>query len=303
MPEITAALVKDLREKTGAGMMDCKRALTETGGEMEAAVDWLRKKGLAAAAKKSGRVAAEGLVGVASEPGRAAMVEVNAETDFVARNDTFQAFVEAVTKIALSVGENLDAIKAAPFPGTGRSVAEELTHLVSTIGENMNIRRARVLSVGNGVVATYVHNTLKPGLGKIGVLVGIEGASEMSALETLGRQVGMHIAASRPESIDIAGVDPAALTREKAVLVEQARQSGRPDNIIEKMVEGRIRKFYEEIVLLEQVWVHDGESRVKAVLSKAGVKLTGFARFQLGEGIDRPQGPDFASEVAATAGV
>ncbi len=303
MPEITAALVKDLREKTGAGMMDCKRALTETSGEMEAAVDWLRKKGLAAAAKKSGRVAAEGLVGVASEPGRAAMVEVNAETDFVARNDTFQAFVEAVTKIALSVGENLDAIKAAPFPGTGRSVAEELTHLVSTIGENMNIRRARVLSVGNGVVATYVHNTLKPGLGKIGVLVGIEGASEMSALETLGRQVGMHIAASRPESIDIAGVDPAALTREKAVLVEQARQSGRPDNIIEKMVEGRIRKFYEEIVLLEQVWVHDGESRVKAVLSKAGVKLTGFARFQLGEGIDRPQGPDFASEVAATAGV
>ncbi len=303
MPEITAALVKDLREKTGAGMMDCKRALTETGGEMESAVDWLRKKGLAAAAKKSGRVAAEGLVGVVSAPGRAAMVEVNAETDFVARNDTFQAFVEAVTRIALSVGEDLDAIKAAPFPGTGRTVAEELTQLVATIGENMNIRRARVLSVGSGVVATYVHNTLKPGLGKIGVLVAIEGTGEMAALETLGRQVGMHIAASRPESVDIEGVDPAALAREKSVLVEQARASGRPDNIIEKMVEGRIRKFYEEVVLLEQVWVHDGESRVKAVLAKAGVNLSGFARFQLGEGIDKPQGPDFASEVAATAGV
>jgi len=303
MPDITAALVKDLRDKTGAGMMDCKRALTETAGDTEAAVDWLRKKGLAAAAKKSGRVAAEGLVGVVSAPGRAAMVEVNAETDFVARNETFQGFVEAVAKIALDVGEDLDAIKAAPFPGTGRTVAEELTQLVATIGENMNLRRARVLRVGSGVVATYVHNTLKPGLGKIGVLVAVEGTGEMSVLETLGRQVGMHIAATSPESIDIDGVDSAALEREKSVLTEQARASGRPDNIIEKMVEGRIRKFYEEVVLLEQVWVHDGESRVKAVLAKAGVKLVGFARFKLGEGIDKPQGPDFASEVAATAGV
>jgi elongation factor Ts len=303
MPEITAALVKELRDKTGAGMMDCKRALTEAGGDMEAAVDWLRTKGLAAAAKKSGRVAAEGLVGVVSSPGRAAMVEVNAETDFVARNESFQAFVTAVTQIALAVGEDLDAIKAAPFPGSGRTVADELTQLVATIGENMNIRRARVLSVGSGVVASYVHNTLKPGLGKIGVLVAIEGTGEMAALETLGRQVGMHIAASMPEAIDIDGVDPAALAREKSVLVEQARTSGRPENIIEKMVEGRIRKFYEEVVLLEQVWVHDGESRVKAVLEKAGVKLVGFARFKLGEGIDKPQGPDFASEVAATAGV
>jgi len=303
MPEITAALVKDLREKTGAGMMDCKKALTESGGDVDAAVDWLRTKGLAAAAKKSGRVAAEGLVGVVSAPGRAAMVEVNAETDFVARNESFQAFVTSVTQIALSVGEDLDAIKAAPYPGSGRSVADELTQLVATIGENMNIRRARVLSVGGGVVATYMHNTLKPGLGKIGVLVAIEGAGEMAALETLGRQVGMHIAASTPEAVDIDGVDPASLAREKAVLVEQARQSGRPDNIIEKMVEGRIRKFYEEVVLLEQVWVHDGESRVKAILAKAGVKLVGFARFKLGEGIDKPQGPDFASEVAATAGV
>ena len=303
MPEITAALVKELRDKTGAGMMDCKRALTEAAGDMEAAVDWLRTKGLAAAAKKSGRVAAEGLVGVVSVPGRAAMVEVNAETDFVARNESFQGFVMAVTQIALSVGEDLDAIKAAAFPGSGRTVADELTHLVATIGENMNIRRARVLSVGSGVVASYVHNTLKPGLGKIGVLVAIEGTGEMATLETLGRQVGMHIAASTPEAIDIDGVDPAALAREKSVLIEQARTSGRPDNIIEKMVEGRIRKFYEEVVLLEQVWVHDGESRVKAVLEKAGVKLVGFARFKLGEGIDKPQGPDFASEVAATAGV
>ena len=303
MAEITAALVKDLRDKTGAGMMDCKRALIETTGDVEAAVDWLRTKGLAAAAKKSGRVAAEGLVGVVSAPGRAAMVEVNAETDFVARNETFQAFVETVAKIALQVGEDLDAIKAAPFPGSGRTVAEELTQLVATIGENMNIRRARVLSVGGGVVATYVHNSLKPGLGKIGVLVAVEGAGEMAALETLGRQVGMHIAASTPEAVDIDGVDPAALEREKAVLTEQARASGRPDNIIEKMVEGRIRKFYEEVVLLEQVWVHDGESRVKAVVAKAGVKLAGFARFKLGEGIDKPEGPDFASEVAATAGV
>ena len=303
MAEITAALVKDLREKTGAGMMDCKRALIETTGDVEAVVDWLRTKGLAAAAKKSGRVAAEGLVGVVSAPARAAMVEVNAETDFVARNQTFQAYVEAVAKIALQVGEDLDAIKAAPFPGSGRTVADELTHMVATIGENINIRRARVLSVTGGVVATYVHNTLKPGLGKIGVLVAVEGTGEMAALETLGRQVGMHIAASTPEAIDIDGVDPAALEREKSVLTEQARASGRPDNIIEKMVEGRIRKFYEEVVLLEQVWVHDGESRVKAVLAKAGVKLTGFARFKLGEGIDKPEGPDFASEVAATAGV
>jgi len=303
MPVITAALVKDLREKTGAGMMDCKKALTETGGELEAAVDWLRQKGLAAAAKKSTRVAAEGLVGVASAPGRAAMVEVNAETDFVARNEQFQAFVEAVAKIALEVGEDLDAIKAAQYPDSSHSVAEQLTELIAKIGENMNLRRARVLSAPNGVVAIYVHAALRPGLGKIGVLVAIEGGGEMAALETLGRQVGMHVAAARPDALDVSAVDPAALEREKAVLIAQARESGRPENIIEKMVEGRIRKYYEEVVLLEQVWVHDGESRVKAVVSKAGVKLIGFARFLLGEGVDKPEGPDFASEVAATAGV
>jgi elongation factor Ts len=302
MAAITAALVKDLREKTGAGMMDCKKALTETDGDLEGAVDWLRKKGLAAAAKKSGRVAAEGLVGVASAPGKAAVVEVNAETDFVARNETFQAFVETVAKIALEVGDDLEALNAAPFPGTGRTVAEELTHLIATIGENMNLRRAKVLTVKQGVVATYMHNALRPGLGKIGVLAAVEGPGELATLETLGRQVGMHVAATRPEALDIDAVDPAALEREKAVLTEQARASGKPDNIIARMVEGRIRKYYEEVVLLEQVWVHDGESRVRAVAKKAGVNLTGFVRFQLGEGIEKPK-EDFAAEVAATAGV
>jgi len=302
MAEITAALVRDLREKTGAGMMDCKKALTETGGDMEAAIDWLRKKGLAAAAKKSGRVAAEGLIGVASGPNVAAMVEVNAETDFVARNELFQNFVAEVAGLALSVGDDLEKLKAATYPGTGHSVSDELTRLIATIGENMTIRRAKRLEVKEGVVATYTHNAIRPGLGKIGVLVGLEGKSEIDVLETLGRQVGMHVAAARPEALDISSVDPSALEREKAVLTEQARASGKPDNIIEKMVEGRIRKYYEEVVLLEQVWVHDGESRVKAVVQKAGAKLTGFARFQLGEGIDKPVGPDFAAEVAAAAG-
>ena len=303
MAEITAALVKDLREQTGAGMMDCKRALTESEGNLEAAVDWLRKKGLSAAAKKSGRLAAEGLVGVASAPQKAAMVEVNAETDFVARNETFQGFVETLAKIALDVGEDVEALKKAPFPGSARTVAEELTHLVATIGENMTIRRARVLSVKSGVVATYMHSALRPGLGKIGVLVAIEAKSEIDGLETLGRQVGMHVAATRPDALDVDAVDPAALERERAVLSEQARASGKPEAIIEKMVEGRVRKYYEEVVLLEQVWVHDGESRVRAVMKKAGGDLVAFARFALGEGIDKGPTGDFAAEVAAVAGV
>jgi elongation factor Ts len=303
MAEITAALVKELRETTGAGMMDCKRALTEADGNLQDAIDWLRKKGLSAAAKKSGRVAAEGLVGTASAPLKAAMVEVNAETDFVARNDAFQAFVSTVAGIALESGEDIEAIKAAQYPGTGRTVAEEMTHLIATIGENMILRRARVLTVTSGVVATYMHNALKPSLGKIGVLVAVEAASELDGLEILGRQIGMHIAAARPDALDIDAVDPAALERERAVLTEQARASGKPDAIIEKMVDGRVRKYYEEVVLLEQVWVHDGESRVRAVVKKAGATLSGFARFQLGEGVDRgPQG-DFAAEVAAAAGV
>ena len=302
MAQITAAMVKDLREKTGAGMMDCKRALAETDGEMEAAVDWLRKKGLAAAAKKSGRVAAEGLVGVATAPRAAAVVEVNAETDFVARNEAFQGFVETVAKIALEVGEDLAAINAAPYPGTGRSVAEELTHLIATIGENMSLRRARVLRIPQGAVATYIHQPLKPGLGRIGVAVAVGAASELEGLELLGRQLGMHIAAARPDAIDTDAVDPAALAREKAILADQARTSGKPEAIIEKMVEGRVRKYYEEVVLLEQVWVHDGESRVRAVLKKAGATVADFARFALGEGIEK-QASDFAAEVAATAGV
>ncbi len=302
MAQITAAMVKDLREKTGAGMMDCKRALAETDGEMEAAVDWLRKKGLAAAAKKSGRVAAEGLVGVATAPRAAAVVEVNAETDFVARNEAFQGFVETVAKIALEVGEDLAAINAAPYPGTGRSVAEELTHLIATIGENMSLRRARVLRIPQGAVATYIHQPLKPGLGRIGVAVAVGAASELEGLELLGRQLGMHIAATRPDAIDTDAVDPAALARETAILADQARTSGKPEAIIEKMVEGRVRKYYEEVVLLEQVWVHDGESRVKAVLKKAGATVADFARFALGEGIEK-QASDFAAEVAATAGV
>ena len=304
MAEITAALVKQLREKTGAGMMDCKRALSESGGEIEAAVDWLRKKGLSAAAKKSGRVAAEGLVGVATALNKGAMVEVNAETDFVARNESFQAFVEAVAKLALDIGEDVEALKAAAYPGTGRTVADELVQLVATIGENMNLRRARVLHVPSGVVASYVHQPVKPGLGKIGVLVAVQGESELEALEVLGRQVGMHVAASAPAALDIADVDPAALERERAVLMDKAREEGKAksEEIMQKMIDGRIRKYYEEVVLLEQVWVHDGESRVKAVAKKSGANLTGFARFLLGEGIEKETG-DFAAEVAKAAGL
>jgi elongation factor Ts len=300
MAEITAALVKELREKTGAGMMDCKKALSETGGDLEAAIDWLRKKGLSAAAKKAGRVAAEGLVGVHAEGNRGAIVEVNAETDFVGRNETFQGFVEACAKLALDANGDVEALKAMAFPGTGRTVGEELTHLIATIGENMSIRRCAVLTVETGTVASYVHAALKPGIGRIGVLVALGGAPG-EALLGLGRQIGMHVAAAQPQALDISSVDPASLTREKAVLTEQARASGKPEAIIEKMVEGRVRKFYEEVVLLEQVWVHDGESRVKAVVQKAGATLTGFVRYQLGEGIEK-QATDFAAEVAAAAG-
>ena len=301
MAEITAAMVRDLREKTGAGMMDVKKALVESGGDSEAAIDWLRKKGLSSAAKKSGRVAAEGLIGVASSGTKAAMVEVNAETDFVARNEQFQGFVEAVAKIALEAGEDVEGLKAAPYPGASHTVAEELTRLIATIGENMTIRRARVLSVPTGAVATYVHSAVKPGLGKIGVLAALQAADGGDAIVTLGRQIGMHVAAARPEALDVTAVDNASLERERAVLTEQAQASGKPPAVIEKMVEGRIRKYYEEVVLLEQVWVHDGESRVKAVVGKAGATLTGFARFQLGEGIEK-ETSDFAAEVAAAAG-
>ncbi len=302
MAEITAALVRDLREKTGAGMMDCKKALVESEGNMEAAIDWLRKKGLSAAAKKSGRVAAEGLVGVATGPQVGGMVEVNAETDFIARNETFQNFVSELAGLVLGIGDDIEKLKHATFPGTSHSVQDQLTHLIATIGENMTIRRAKRLTVANGAVATYVHGAIKPGLGKIGVLVALEGSSEINALEQLGRQIGMHVAAAKPEALDASAVDPSALERERNVLTEQAKASGKPPAVIEKMVEGRIRKYYEEVVLLEQVWVHDGESRVKEVVKKAGGNLTGFQRFVLGEGVEKQVG-DFAAEVAAAAGL
>jgi elongation factor Ts len=304
MAEITAALVKELREKTGAGMMDCKRALAETAGDLEGAVDWLRKKGLSAAAKKAGRVAAEGLVGVATRGTLGAVLEVNAETDFVARNETFQHFVRTATELALTTGDDLERLRSAAFPGTGRNVGDELTHMIATIGENMALRRVRRLEVKNGAVLGYVHNALAPGLGKIGVLVALESTGDGEKLAALGKQLAMHVAAARPDYLDTASVDAAALERERDVLREQSRASGKPEAIIEKMVEGRLRKFYEEVVLLEQTYVVDGESRISKVIEASAkelgtpVKVTGFARFALGEGIAKEQG-DFAAEVAA----
>ena len=294
MAQVTAALVKELREKTGAGMMDCKKALSETGGSMEEAVDWLRKNGLAAAAKKSGRVASEGLVAVYG----------NAETDFVSRNASFQNFAEQVAAIACKAKGDLDAIKAAPFPGSGRSVADELTHNIATIGENMTLRRAAYLSAAPGIVSSYVHNALKPGLGKIGVLVALESTAPKDRLADLGRQLAMHIAAARPEWLSTAQVDPAAIERERAVLTEQASGSGKSPEIVAKMVDGRLRKFYQEVVLLEQTFVMDNESRIAKVVEKASkelgapVKIAGFVRFQLGEGIEK-ETADFAAEVAS----
>ncbi|MCI0431492.1 MAG: translation elongation factor Ts [Rhodospirillales bacterium] len=307
MAEISAALVKELREKTGAGMMDCKRALAETGGELEGAIDWLRKKGLSAAAKKAGRVAAEGLVAVTSSGGRGAVVEVNSETDFVARNETFQNFVSKAGAAALALAGDVEKIKLAPYPGTGRSFGEELTHLVATIGENMALRRASALSVSPGIVASYVHNSLAPGLGKIGVLLALESAGAPDKLMALGKQLAMHVAAANPQALDIGDVDPAALDRERNVLAEQARASGKPEEIIAKMVEGRLRKYYEDVVLLEQTYVIDGESKVRAVVQKASkelgapVRVAGYLRYALGEGIERSKS-DFTAEVAAQLG-
>ncbi len=306
MTEITASMVKDLREKTGAGMMDCKKALNETQGDMEAAVDWLRKKGLSAAAKKAGRVAAEGLVAVASAGNKAAVVEVNAETDFVARNDKFQNFSLQAATIALDANGDVETMKTAKHPDGG-TTEEALTQLIATIGENMTLRRAALLSVSQGIVATYVHNTLAPNLGKIGVLVALESSAPAAKLQELGKQIAMHVAAARPEALSIADVDTKALDRERNVLADQARASGKPEAIIAKMVEGRLRKYYEEVVLLEQIYVVDGESRVSQIIENAGktlgapVKLTGFVRFQLGEGIEKAAGCDFAEEVAKMA--
>nr|WP_295827741.1 translation elongation factor Ts [uncultured Azospirillum sp.] len=307
MAEITASLVKELREKTGAGMMDCKKALNETQGDLEGAVDWLRKKGLAAAAKKSGRVAAEGLVAVATAGTKGAVVEVNAETDFVARNDKFQAFAAKAAELALTTAGDVEALKAATYPGTSHTAQDELTSLIATVGENMNLRRAVTLSVSAGVVVSYVHSAIAPGLGKIGVLVALESTGDTAKLADLGKQIAMHIAAARPDALDIADVDSSSLERERNVLAEQARASGKPENIIEKMVEGRVRKYYEEVCLLEQTYVIDGETKVRKVVENAAkdigapVKVTAFTRFALGEGIEKAQS-DFAAEVAAAAG-
>ncbi len=304
MTQITAPLVKELRHRTGAGMMDCKKALTETGGDLEAAVDWLRKQGLAAAAKKAGRVAAEGLVGALARGPKGVVVEVNSETDFVARNETFQKFVTTVAELALEAGGDLERLRAAGFPGSDKTVEESLTELVATLGENVRLRRAASLSVSRGVIATYTHNSVAPGLGRISVLVGLESSADAASLAALGKRLAMHVAAANPQALSVETLDAAAVERERDVLTEQARASGKPAAIIEKMVEGRLRKFHEEVVLLEQVYVIDGETKVSRVIERAAkdigaeVKLAGFVRFALGEGVERKD-TDFAAEVAA----
>ena len=295
MAEITAARVKELREISGAGMMDCKKALVETSGDLQEASDWLRKKGLAAAAKKAGRVAAEGLVGAVAEGTKGALVEVNCETDFVARNEQFQGFVGAVTKLALGATD-IEAVKTQKLPGEGHTVAEKLTQLVATIGENMQLRRTARLTVSDGIVVSYVHNAIVPGLGKIGVLVGLESSGDKGKLAALGKQLAMHVAHSNPQAMAADALDPAAVERERGVLAEQAKASGKPAEIVAKMVEGGLRKYYEAWVLPEQIWVMDNKSRVKQVIEAAGkelgtpVKIVGFARFALGEGIDKGAG-------------
>ena len=307
MAEITAALVKELREQTGAGMMDCKKALAENGGDLDQAVDWLRTKGLSAAAKKSGRVAAEGLVAVAVEGNKGAVVEVNSETDFVSRNEQFQDFVRGVASLALAADGDMDKLLAADYPGAGRTVADQLTHMIATIGENMTIRRCDVMTVGNGVLSTYVHNAMTDGVGKIAVLVGLESTGDKGKLEAFGKQLAMHVAAAKPQSVSRDELDPEILERERVVLSEQARESGKPEEIIGKMVEGRLRKFYEEVCLLDQTFVIDGENKVSKAVEAAGkdaggaISINGFKMFVLGEGIEKEVG-DFAAEVAAAAG-
>ncbi|MCG8492295.1 MAG: translation elongation factor Ts [Sneathiellales bacterium] len=304
MAAITAGLVKELREKSGAGMMDCKKALTETDGDLDAAVDWLRTKGLATASKKSGRVAAEGLVAVTTSGTKGAIVEVNAETDFVGRNEDFQKLVLGIAEVSASENGDVNAIKAAKFPGSDSSVEESLTNAIATIGENMNLRRAGSLEVSSGVVSSYVHNATAPGLGKIGILVALESEGDAAKLEEFGKQIAMHVAATNPEAVSVDELDPASVDRERTVLSEQARESGKPEEIIAKMVEGRLNKFYQEVVLLKQTFVVDGENSVeKAVELKgkeigAAIKIAGVARYAVGEGIEKEEA-DFAAEVAA----
>lgn len=307
MAEITAAAVKELREKSGAGMMDCKKALTETNGDLEAASDWLRSKGLAAAAKKSSRTAAEGLVGIAVAGTKGVAVEVNSQTDFVAKNEIFQGFVREVTAVALEKGDDIEALKAAQLP-QGGTVEEVLTNNISTIGENQVLRRAKKVEVANGAVIPYVHNAAAPGLGKIGVLVALESDAGVDVLEPLGKQVAMHIAAAFPLALDETGLDQETLERERQIATEKAAESGKPADIIAKMVEGAVKKFAKENALLSQLFVMDGKTPVADVIAKAGkdagssIVLKDYVRFQLGEGIEKEES-DFAAEVAATAGL
>jgi elongation factor Ts len=293
MATITATMVKELREKTGAGMMDCKAALGETDGEMEAAVDWLRAKGLAKAAKKAGRVAAEGLIGLAADSKEAAIVEVNSETDFVARNETFQKMASGIAKAAVAAKGNLDKLLEAKFPGGKASVADTINEMIGTIGENMALRRTAFLSVKEGSVASYMHSMMAPGLGKIGVIVALESKGDAKKLMGFGKQLAMHIAAANPQAVDVESLDKTIVARERAVLTEQAKESGKPAAVVEKMVEGRLRKFYEDVVLLAQAFVHDPETTVAKALADAEksagapIKVTGFYRFALGEGLDR----------------
>lgn len=303
---ISASQVKELREMTGAGMMDCKAALTETNGDMEAAVDWLRAKGIAKADKKAGRTAAEGLIGVASESAAAVVVEVNSETDFVARNDAFQEIVRNVAQVALTTDGSVEAVGAATYPGSEKSVVDTIRDAVGTIGENMSLRRSARLSVGAGAVATYVHNAVVENLGKMGVLVAIETEGDAEAARAFARQVAMHVAATNPLALTVEEVDPKAVERERAIFSEQARASGKPDNIIEKMVEGRLRKFYEEVVLLKQAFVLNPDLTVEQALKAAEkeigapARITAYVRFALGEGIEK-ETSDFVAEVAAAA--
>ena len=307
MANITAAMVKDLREKTGAGMMDCKSALNETNGDLEAAVDWLRKKGLAKAAKKAGRTAAEGLVAVESSGRTAAIVEVNSETDFVARNEQFQAFVRETAKLALMGAGTLEALEATHFPGSQTTIRDRLQELIATIGENMTLRRVARLDVTQGVIATYVHNAVSEGLGKIGVLVALESAGDVDQLSLLGRQIAMHVAATNPAALDASGIDAAVVERESVILRE--KNAGKPDHVMQKIVESGLKSYYKEVTLLEQPFVHDPSKSVAQILKEAAgrvgapVALKAFARFALGEGIEKDDGPDFAAEVAAQAGV
>ena len=307
MAEITAAAVKELRERTGAGMMDCKKALAETAGEMEPAVDWLRAKGLAAAAKKAGRTAAEGLVGVAVEGTRGAVAEVNSETDFVAKNEQFQNFVREVARLALTSGGDIDALGAAQFPGGG-TVAEALTDSIAKIGENQSLRRVAMIEVGEGAVVSYVHNAAAPGLGKIGVLVALESNAPADTLQALGKQLAMHIAAANPLALDADSLPPALIERERGIAMEKARESGKPANIVEKMVEGGLAKFRKDNALLSQLFVIDNKTPVADVVAAAAkdagadIALKGFVRFQIGEGIEKKES-DFAAEVAAASGI